>query len=383
MSKIEKTLELNITHEILRLADSFWYFLYSTPLDRHWHPHRRIPIIAPPKTFASGLHINLEGKAGGGYDVCINSPANFAGGSPRLLFMQFKAGVEKSFNMNPDSLFYGDITNPKVHVEFDINSNTKNDQHELLQRLAKSVGKQDAVVYVFPRMVNIQQLQDNLGKLLSKTSFISIAEMDIKAAENGVTIADKSVHKFRTCYEDHSKNEVNFFFFIFGAQNKPGGLLGEIFAIRMYRALNLTLENHIYMPVNAKSRIADAMILYILHIGQAFSIPLKDILSFVTDFPYFANRIDRYFEPDIFLDYNLEDRESESMDRVFYDIVSDISPYFAWVELNSSQDIYNDEIPAPPANYTVELNQEGLRLDLDLKGDNIMEDLEAIFYNLL
>jgi len=382
MSKIEKTLELNITHEILRLADSFWYFLCSSPLDRYWQPHHRIPIIAPPLTFASGLHINLEGKAGGGYDVCIHSPANFTGGNPRLLFMQFKAGVEKSFNANPDSLFYGDAKNPKIHVEFDINSNTKNDQHELLQKLAKSVGKQDAVVYVFPRIVSIQQLQDNIGKLLSKTSFISIAEMDLKAAEKGVTIADKNAHKFRTCYDDHSKNEVNFFFFIFGAQNKPGGLLGEIFAIRIYRALNLIRENHSYSTMYLKRRIADALILYILHIGQAFSIPLKDIMSFVRDFPYFANRIDRYFEPGIFSDYYLEGQESESLGRIFYDILSDIAPYFAWVELNTSQDVYLDEIPAPPANYTLELNQEGLRIDLDIKGDNIMEDLDTIFYNL-
>ncbi|MDP1995007.1 MAG: hypothetical protein Q8K40_07150, partial [Ignavibacteria bacterium] len=234
MKKIEKTLELNITHELLSLADSFWWFLQPISLKRYWRPHWRFPFMDTPKSFATGLHINLEGKIGGGYDVCINSPSNFQGGNPRLLFMQFKAGIEKPFNSNPISKFYGDATKPNIHVEFDINSNIKNNQHRLLKELAKGAGNEQAVVYVFPRIVNETQLKQNIGKLLSKTSFVSIADIDAKAAANGVTIDDNNGHKFRTCYNDYSKNEVNFFYFFFGRQLNPGGLLGEIFAIRMF-----------------------------------------------------------------------------------------------------------------------------------------------------
>ena len=146
MSKIEKTLELNITHEILSLADSFWWFLQPISLKRYWRPNWSFPFIPTPKSFATGLPINLEGKKGGGYDVCINSPANFQGGNPRLLFMQFKAGVEKQFHSDKASVFFGDALKPNIHVEFDFNSNARHNQHQLLKMLATKAGNEDAVV---------------------------------------------------------------------------------------------------------------------------------------------------------------------------------------------------------------------------------------------
>lgn len=382
MSKIEKTLELNITHEILQLADSFWWFLQSNALRRHWHPHHRFPLIAPPKSFASGLHINLEGKKGGGYDVCINSPSNFGGGNPRLLFMQFKAGVEKPFNTNTDSKFFGNSANPEIHIEFDINSNTKKDQHRLLQTLASNVGNKNAVVYVFPRMVNIGQLQDNLGKLLSKTSFISIDEIDKKASDNNVTIDDGNAHKFRTCYNDYDKNEVNFFFFFFGRQKKPGGVLGEIFAVRIYRALNLLRENQNSAFPFVKRQITDALIRYLLNIGMSFSIPFESIISFFNEFPYFKQHIERYFQSNPFQKYVVDQPASEWVEDIFSDILTEIAIYFAWVEVNNTSEIYNSEIPNPPANFTVELKKEGFRFGLDTEEDQIEEDLENILYTL-
>ncbi|MDR3627422.1 MAG: hypothetical protein P4L45_11340, partial [Ignavibacteriaceae bacterium] len=273
MGKIEKTLEINITHEILSLADSFWWFLQPVSLKRYWRPHWRFPLTQAPKSFATGLPISIEGKENGGYDVCIKSTSNFQGGNPRLLYMQFKAGTEKLFNSDPKSIFYGDYVKPNIHIEFDINNNKKNNQHELLETLANKSGKKDAVLYVFPKIVNENQLLENIGKLLKLTNFISISEINDKAKLFSVKISDGRPHKFRTCYTDSNKNEINYFLFPFGAQNEPGSILGEIFAIRMYRALqSLKVVQNSNFKIS-KYHIIDAFIRHFFNIGNYFSIP--------------------------------------------------------------------------------------------------------------
>lgn len=385
MSKIEKTLELNITHEILSLADGFWWFLQPVSLKRYWRPHWRFPFMATPKSFATGLHINLEGKKGGGYDVCINSPSNFQGGNPRLLFMQFKAGVEQQFNSDAKSIFYGDTTKPNVHVEFDINSNKNRNQHRLLTDLATSAGNGNAVVYVFPRIVNETQLQNNIGKLLNKTSFISIADIDAKATANKVKIDDGNAHKFRTCYSDFNKSEVNFFFFFFGKPTNPGGQLGEIFAIRMYRALQALKKVQVDNYPISKYHVMDAMIRHILNLGLHFSIPLDNIENFLKDYSEFSNRLDYLYEfDDLPRAYQIETSANEFVLDLFKDIIKSLSQYFKWIE--QIQNFEGVEIPSPPAEHTIEINSNGIRFELETKGlDEAFneEDLDEITYSLI
>lgn len=377
MSKIEKTLELNITHEILSLADSFWWFLQPGSLKRYWRPHLRFPIIPTPKSFATGLHINLEGKTGGGYDVCINSPANFQGGNPRLLFMQFKAGVEKQFNTNTESIFYGNRQTPNVHVEFDINSNANKNQHKLLKDLAKKAGNEDAVVYVFPRIINNKQLEENIGKLLRKTSFISITEIDAKAKANNITIDDGNAHNFRTCYNNYHRNEVNFFLFFFGKPENPGGFLGEIFSIRMYRALRELKKVQFEKYPILRDHIMDAMIRYVLNIGLHFSIPLNSIVNLLKEFPDFDNRLDYLYEfDDLPFAYKIKEEASEYEKEIVDGIFKSISKYFLWISEIHNFEI--DNIPQPSSEYTIEVNPEGIRFEIESE-----EDIDNITYSLI
>ncbi|QSB25249.1 hypothetical protein [Flavobacterium sp. CLA17] len=174
---------------------------------------------------------------------------------------------------------------------------------------------------------------------------------------------------------------MNFFFFLFGEQKNPGGVIGEIFAIRIYRALNLLKENQNAGFSFTKRRVADALVRYLLNIGMSFSIPLQSLMSFLEELPYFKNHIDRYFEFDSLQElYIIEEPASESIDKIFYDILTEIAIYFAWVETNDNNEINSKEIPTPPSDYTVELNKEGLRFDLDIEDDQIEDDLENILY---
>lgn len=384
MAKIEKTLELNITHEILSLADGFWWFLQPVSLKKYWRPHWRFPFIATPKSFATGLHINLEGKQGGGYDVCINSPSNFQGGNPRLLFMQFKAGAEHQFNSDVKSIFYGNKRNPNVHVEFGINNNSNKNQHRLLAELALRAGNLNAVVYVFPRIINEAQLQNNIGRLLTRTSFISIADIDAKATNNNVKIDDGKAHKFRTCYNDFNKNEVNFFLFRFGRPTNPGGLLGEIFAIRMYRALQtikIVLDEK--YPIS-RDHIVDAMIKHLLSLGLHFSIPLATVEEFLKQYRDVSDRLNYLYDyEDLLKIYQIETETNQYVIEIFNDILKSLSQYFKWIE--QVQYFESSEIPKPPADYTIELNNDNIRFDIKLTEFNANvdpEDFDEITYSL-
>lgn len=378
--KIEKTLELNITHELLSLADSFWWYVQPISLHRYWRPHWRFPIISGPKSFATGLHINLEGKAGGGYDVCINSPSTFQGGNPRLLFMQFKAGVEQQYNADPKSCFFGSNSQPNVHVEFDINSNAKRNQHKLLQNLAAGAGNDDAVVYVFPRIVDEQQLTDNLGKLLLKTSFVSIKEINAKATKAAVVIEDGHPHKFRCCYFDYDKNEVNRFFFFFGKLDQPGSYIGEIFAIRLYRALKEFQKAQLKDFPTYRNSLMDAMIRHLINIANHFNISRATFYSELNNYPGVLERMG-YYEGDNSLLKSEDLPESNSNDSLFSGIVKTLSIYIVWIQ----EERYFDDrmnVPKPPSNFTIELPKDGIRFELDnMELDE--SDLNEITYQIL
>ncbi len=384
MGKIEKTLELNITHEILSLADSFWWYLQPISLKKYWRPHWRFPFIQAPKSFATGLHINLEGKKNGGYDVCIHSPSNFQGGTARLLFMQFKAGIEKQFNDNPKSIFFGDKSHPNIHIEFDLNSNKNHNQHKLLQDISAKAGNKDAAVYVFPHMVNEDQLTENIGKLLTKTSFISVSEIDDKANVYGFKIDDGHSHKLGTSYHDYNNNEVNFFFFFFGKPKEPGGVLGEIFAIRIYRALEVLRQAQLPNFPISKYHIIDALIRHLFNIGIYFSIPIRNLQSSLKEFNVILSRLNFLKEyEELPLPYIVNEEINNYFSDIFQDISNSLLKYLSWLEYLTE---FNNKtfIPLPDYKYTIELPLNGIRFALSNEINDIdIDSLNEISYTIL
>ena len=116
--------------------------------------------------------------------------------------------------------------------------------------------------------------------MLLKTSFLSINEIDLKAAENNVKINDNNSHKFRTCYNDYTRNEINYYYFVFGKQSKPGGIIGEIFAIRIYRAFQEFKKAQIDFYRISKNHVMDAMIRYLINLGMYFSISMESLIEY-------------------------------------------------------------------------------------------------------
>ena len=118
----EKTLELNITHEILSLTDSWFWILSSSSLSKYWKPKYLLPFHKINKPTAAGFHITTEGNSdstgenGGGYDVRIKS-----GIGNNLLFIQYKLGEFETVSPDPKSIFE---KSPHNHYKFKINGTT-------------------------------------------------------------------------------------------------------------------------------------------------------------------------------------------------------------------------------------------------------------------
>jgi hypothetical protein len=381
MSKIEKTLELNITHELLTLADSFWWYLSAISLRRYWRPYWRMPFLPQPKSFVTGLQINLEGRAGGGYDVCLVSPS-YSGSNDRAVFMQFKAGEHKDFHPDTKSKFYGDALNPKPHVEFTFNNNGKKNQHKLLQDLATAkAGIGHPVLYCFPRITTDQQVRDNAGRLLHKTSFISVADIDVKAALNKVTINVGTAHKFRADYHKYDFNEVNFFLFFYEGPDQTKNFISEIVSIRVMRAFEALKTYSKQLPTIYMSSIGEAFVQYIRYLANYFGLDFKNELSRISEnvssdrIRYILKRIEETEELQTEQKFEANERQRE----IFYTILSDLKPYFNLTEARSLDEI--GSIPEAPSNFTFELNSNGLRFGIE--GEVESDDFNEISYTVI
>lgn len=226
----EKSLELNITHELLNLADSFYWFLTDIPLWRYWRPRYRLPFLKYPKSTSGGFHITMEGKsdptglAGGGYDVRIKS-----GNGGHLLFIQYKKGELFTVSPDPQSEF---AKSPHEHFKFQINS-TSTDQHFVLRELASGIGSKqgNAVVYAFPLIADMKELEDNSGRLVRKTKFISINDLDEQAVKNNVTFTKGQEHNFRVGRYDSNRCEVNYYYYYYDGPDQSPNVIADIIAI--------------------------------------------------------------------------------------------------------------------------------------------------------
>lgn len=241
----EKTFELNITNELLNLSKSFIWYLDHI----HWFP---FPIIRNRENlrqffnhatiFAEGLTQEEENNPiTGGYDVSINY--NLPNGqNGRLLFLQYKAGIRKSYSNKRVSKFYRqtarDERRSPEHALFTFNDAANGTQHSTLRNLANSAGiSPNSVIYVFPRITEKSDFKSKVGNLINHSSFVPVLDIDNQAANQTppITINNGITHKFRTSY-DGLTSEVNFFFFFFFYNNKfVYELLAELICIQIER----------------------------------------------------------------------------------------------------------------------------------------------------
>lgn len=250
----EKTFELNITNELLNLSKSFiWY------LD-HYHCFNFPPMwdrniislfMNQATLFAEGLTQEEESNSlTGGYDVSIN--LNHQNDQERrLMFLQYKAGIRKSYSNKSVSKFYRQTATMEgrspEHALFTINNAANGTQHSTLRNLANSGDiKPQSVIYVFPRITEKAEFKNKVGNLIPNSSFVPVLEIDNQAFVQtpSISIKDGCPHKYRTSY-DGLTSEVNFFFFFFFYDNLIiSELLSELICIQIERFANILIKQN-------------------------------------------------------------------------------------------------------------------------------------------
>lgn len=357
----EKSLELNITHELLNLADSWWWFLTDIPLWRYWRPRYRLPFIKYPRSTSAGLHINTEGKddptgnAGGGFDVRIRS-----GIGSHLLFIQFKKG---DYCLNSPGTGSKFDKSPHDHFVFEINGTSTN-QHFTLRSLANGVGSKNgnAVVYAFPLIKDMTDLESNMGKLVRRTKFISIADLDCEASKAKVTFARNQQHNFRVGATDMNRCEVNYFFFGFEGPDRAPELIADIIATRFQKALTYFFSDieknyqrfNLY-PGYIPFGVEQSFIQYIRYLLHYFEVAPDRLQT-----GYLQNFQD-YFYADEFQQYRSLERDIQ----IVVSITQALTPFADFiVDLNRNvKDVASIRVPEYEPTFLIAVNgQEGLTI---------------------
>ena len=250
----EKTFELNITNELLNLSKSFiWYLDHS-----HWYhfPHMRhrniiSQFMRQATLFAQGLTQEEESNPHtGGYDVSINY-IHPNGQEGRIMFLQYKAGVRKSYSNRNISKFYKQTARSESrspeHVLFTFNDAAKGTQHSTLRYLSKRVGiKPESVIYVFPRITEKKEFLNKVGNLICNSSFVPVLEIDKQAFKQkpSITIHDGVSHEYRTSY-DGFQSEVNSYYFPFIYDNNIiSELLSDLICIQIERFAKIIFKQN-------------------------------------------------------------------------------------------------------------------------------------------
>ena len=339
----EKSLELNITRELLNLADSWYWFLTDIPLWRYWRPRYRLPFLKFPPSTAGGFHITTEGKndptgqAGGGYDVRIKT-----GIGGHLLFIQYKKGDFTSAIPDPKSEF---AKAPHEHFKFKINSTSTN-QHFVLRDLAYGIGKVkgNAVVYAFPLIADMDELEANAGKLIHKTKFISITDIDAQAKTDKVTFTMGQEHNFRVCRANMNRCEVNYFFMAYRGKDRSAEIISDVIAVRFQKTLSYfikAIEKNYreyelyedYIPYG----LQQSFIQYTRYLLHYFEVATNKL-----DIPY-LKQYGNYFYPDEFNEYKNSERDIEILSSVFNSL-KEFGEFINSLDRNPEK-IFSREIP--------------------------------------
>lgn len=247
----EKTLELNITNEILSLGDHFNYLLryaliipWRPPIPDWFWLWEEVGWQRP--SYATGLTLTDENRQG--WDVRIEFPATPTSPS-YALFLQFKAGRHKNYSLRAGSAFHGSRSSRRPHCQFGINNNTDRNQHILLRALASQPNLRGAVAYAFPRIPNASTFKAAQGRLIHLTSFVTVADLDDQAIANGLSISAGSEHKFHTSYTDPFTQEIcSEPTRLENLTDSTGRIISELLACRVYRALAEAKQHRLRRP---------------------------------------------------------------------------------------------------------------------------------------
>ncbi len=179
----EKSLELNITHELLREVERMQLDLAIALAQQTGTSTRP---SSPP--YAIGLPLDAERHRG--VDVRLELPPSLNMG--RAFLLQFKSPKPLRYSQKKGSQFSGTRTRPAPHCLFEINNNSHRDQHRVFEAYAKRY--QLSAFYALPAVPSVSAFRAGIGDLVRMTSIIDVADVSRRARAAGINVNNGDVH---------------------------------------------------------------------------------------------------------------------------------------------------------------------------------------------
>tara|TARA_R110002072_G_scaffold66499_4_gene164014 strand:+ start:46802 stop:47818 length:1017 start_codon:yes stop_codon:yes gene_type:complete len=270
----EKTFELNITNELLNLSKSFMWYLKTSPLNYFFPEVFWEQFLYKQTFFAEGLTQAEESSGEGGYDVSISFPSADLSKSNRLMFLQYKAGIARTFCKHPETVFIKNPVDKEIgrHISFSFNDAANKTQHSILRNLAKRNDIQtESVMYVFPRITEKKDFNNTIGSLISRCSFVPVIELDNQAAAQNppLVIENGNSHFYRTSY-DGNRSEINYFYYYFYyKQDTFLYLLSELISIQIERLARAIHNIDSLVPLTFANLISDALGSFLVYYAES------------------------------------------------------------------------------------------------------------------
>ncbi|RKE42424.1 MULTISPECIES: hypothetical protein [unclassified Sphingomonas] len=243
MSISEKTLELNVTHELLALANGVSSIFWNRM------PRRTIAPPPGPPIYALGLTLREEARAG--WDVSIELPVH--GSTPsKIFFLQFKLGESRTYSKYPGSVFLRGSAKPQ-HIVFEFNNNKIRNQHSRLKHTAQQLGSPQAAIYALPLVTELGELKIRAGRLLMHTAFVTAIAIDRTATP---PVRDGTPRKIAISSTNPLLREVRSKARMIEDDDVGAELIAEVLAVRLHREMVAWSEPHKWLIPEARRHVA-------------------------------------------------------------------------------------------------------------------------------
>lgn len=350
MGLTEKTLELNVTHELLALGQGIWHVLWAAG---PWS----LPgasVIGPP-IYAAGL--SLQDELEHGWDVSLDLPPMGATAA-RVAFLQFKMGKRRRYSRYSGSVFVSPSTPDTEHVLFGINNNSEKNQHSRLRGTGQAAGVPESAIYALPLFTDEAEVRRSLGGLLANTVFFSVPDVDL--ATHHDPIVDGTKREVAISKKDPTIREFRSVPVPFEAREIGGQLIGEIAAVRLHRALSM-LRPDLFTSLD-----------YGRTVGRGVA---NEIAQFLTDFvgvdtPTAEDAFTREmrqprarFTP-ASADGDFRGISREMRNKRIFDVASAVSPLLTRLDSGEWQD---EARQAVETKLLATASPDGLRLNLEME----------------
>lgn len=265
----EWSLEFMVMTELKELAESIWWYIRPITLRTHWSPGYYFPIANRPRFVMYKPAPAAEN--GLGYDIQLKPLHN----DSKSLLLQFKRHKEDKNNpvRNVESKFYNrNLDYPAGHYEFHINDNKSKvpsksyTQHRSFKELVKNHGSDISALYALPRIKNKEEMERFAGKLLLRTQFLSVQEIDLEALYEtigGNPMLDWTRPHRILINELGDHWELNYYYYFMRHEDKLPSLITDLVMLNLSRSLTY-LEN---LPDSVTERAMQVAVAgYLMHL---------------------------------------------------------------------------------------------------------------------